>query len=117
MLSAAKHLGPCGGETLRCAQSDSLMLPVSEQPRRGEAPIHHWTWKYRGEAISLLRHERDCFPFAAPQGFGFCAAQKFPPVTLSAAKSLAPAWAEMLRYAQHDDTCQFLLSGMTPRHW
>jgi len=28
------------------------------------------------EAISLLRHERDCFPFAAAQGCGFCAAQK-----------------------------------------
>jgi hypothetical protein len=25
------------------------------------------------EAISLLRHERDCFPFATAQGFGFCA--------------------------------------------
>jgi hypothetical protein len=42
MLSAAKHLSPCGGETLRCAQSDSLCCQGSEQ---------------RSEAISLMAHQ------------------------------------------------------------
>jgi len=39
MLSAAKHLGPCGGETLRCAQSDRGEVSEQSAFRHCENPI------------------------------------------------------------------------------
>jgi hypothetical protein len=53
MLSAAKHLSPWGDETLRCAQSDKgKFLSSAEAAALSRS---------EGEAISLLRHEGDCF--------------------------------------------------------
>ena len=77
-----------------------------------------------GAKQSFLRQERDCFPFAAAQGFGSCATQKLaaldchsepcPELGEGAAKSLAPTWAEMLRCAQHDSFC---LYAYRPTAW
>jgi hypothetical protein len=51
-----------------------------------------------------LHHERDCFPFAAAQGFGFYAAQKLGNIGCHSERSeeSRPTWDEMLRCAQHD---------------
>ena len=60
--------------------------------------------EHSDEAISLLRHESDCFPFAAAQGFGFCATQKLGSIDCHSERSeeSRPTWEEMLHSAQHD---------------
>jgi len=126
MLSAAKHLSPCGGETLRCAQSDSLCCQfLSRTPCRWAACAKTETVMLSaakhlspcgGETLRCAQSDSLCCQFLSRTPCRWAACAKTETVMLSAAKHLSPCGGETLRCAQSDSLCcQFL--SRTPCRW